>query len=409
MKLIDRLAKVLGYEKARHVREILVNEFEERLGKDRPENYEDYSIAYSQVVWVYACVSTIATAVAGTPLKIYRQTAESIEEVSDSLLARLLSDVNPHISSYDLWEATAAFLELSGNCYWEVERDDEGAAVAIYPMRPDRVKIVPDRENFVKGYIYEVNGRTVSLAADEVIHFKYFNPASEYYGLGPIAAIRNSIIVDQYSVAYNKAFFKSGAHPGGVLETDSSLSDEAFNRLRKQWEENHKGTTRAHRIAVLEEGLKYKPVSLSPRDMEFLKQRKMCREEICAVFKVPPALIGLYEYANYANAEHQNRAFWQKTIIPKLRKLEHKLSNSLLPMLLNDRAEQDGRVFVRFDTSAVDALKENEDIKSQVQERLARSGIMTINELRRLDNLPPVPWGDTWPPEATNDSTGGDA
>ena len=398
MKLIDKVAKMMGYEKALRVREILVNDFEERLGKDRPENYEDYAIAYSQVVWVHACVSTIAAAVAGAPLKVYRQTAESIEEDSDSLPSRLLFDVNPNISTFDLWEATASFLELSGNCYWEIEKDDDGTPAAIYPMRPDHVKEVPDKSTFVKGYIYEVNGRTVSLGADEVIHFKYFNPASEYYGLGPIAAIRNTIIADQYSVAYNKAFFKNGAHPGGVLETDSSLGDEAFNRLRKQWEDAHKGATRAHRIAVLEEGLKYKPISLSPRDMEFLKQRKLCREEICAVFKVPPALVGLYEYANYANAEQQNRSFWQKTIIPKLRKLEQKLNNSFLPMFEHSRPKGNGRLFARFDISTIDALKENEDVKSQVQERLARSGIMTVNEIRRLENMPPVPWGDTWPP-----------
>jgi len=401
MKLIDRVAKAFGYEKARRVREILVHDFEERLGKDRPENYEDYAIAYSQVVWVYACVSTISTAIAGTPLKVYRQTAKSIEEISDCRLARLLSAANPHISSYDLWEATASYLELSGNCYWEIERDDEGAPISIYPMRPDHVKVVPDREEFVRGYIYEVNGRSVSLGADEVIHFKYFNPASEYYGLGPIAAIRNSIIVDQYSVAYNKAFFKNGAHPGGVLETESSLGEEAFNRLRKQWEEGHKGASRAHRVAVLEDGLKYKPVGLSPRDMEFLKQRKFCREEICAAFKVPPALVGVFEYANYANAEHQNRAFWQKTIIPKLRKLEEKLNATLVPLLLAEleprpEAESGARWFVRFDTAAIDALQENEDIKSQVQERLVRAGIMTINEVRRLENLPPLAWGDDW-------------
>jgi HK97 family phage portal protein len=391
MKLLDRLAKTFGYEKAHHVREILVDEFEERLGKDRPENYEDYAIAYGQVVWVYACVSTIATAVAGVPLRAYRMMANDIQEVSDSRLARLLSDVNPHMSAYDLWEATASFLELSGNCYWEIEKGEDGLPAAIYPMRPDRVKIVPDRRNFVMGYLYEVNGRSVSLDADEVVHFKYFNPSNEYYGLGPIAAIRNSIIVDQYSVAYNKAFFKNGAHPGGVLETGASLSDETFNRLRKQWEEGHKGSSHAHRVAILEEGLSYKPIGLSPRDMEFLNQRKFCREEICAVFKVPPALVGVYEYANYANAESQNKAFWQKTIIPKLNKLELKLNNSLLPMF---RSEAGERWFVKFDTAAVDALKENEDVKSQVQERLVRAGIMTINEVRRAENLPPVPWGD---------------
>jgi phage portal protein BeeE len=112
--------------------------------------------------------------------------------------------------------------------------------------------------------------------------------------------------------------------------------------------------------------------------------------------------VGVYEYANYANAEHQNRSFWQKTIIPKLRKLEHKLDSSLIPMYQKSSTTEDAKWFVRFDTSAVDALKENEDIKTQVQERLVRSGIMTINEVRRRENLPPVPWGDGWPIENGN-------
>lgn len=396
MARLDRFIKRLGYRKSARTRAVSLPEFEQDTGRDRPEDFEDYAVAYAQVVWVHACASIIATTVAGLPLRVRRNgRAEAAAP-----LQQLLDAPNRHTTGYDLWEHTVTCLELAGNAYWEIERDAAGRPVGIYPLRPDYVRIVPDVRQYVRGYLYEVNGRSAALAPEEVLHFRYFNPLDEYYGLGPLAAARHGIIADSYAVAYNTNFFRNGARPQGILETERSLSDDTLRRLRAQWEEAHRGMRRAHRVAVLEEGLTYKPLALSPQDMEFVQQRRMSREEICAAFKVPPAIVGLFEYANYANALQQERFFWSHTIVPKSRKLEHRLRVALAHQLrpLVDGAGWD----VRFDLGGVAALQRDQMQQARVSALLVSSGLQTINERRAAEGLPPVPWGDEWhsPPPA---------
>lgn len=392
MAILDRVARRFGYTKSARTRAVAIPEFEQRGGRDRPEDFEDYAVAYAQVVWVHACASIIASTLAGLPLRVLRQGHEQ----PDAPLQGLLDCPNPHSTGYDLWEHTVTCLELVGNAYWELERDRGGRPVAIYPLRPDFVRIVPDVRDYIRGYLYEVNGRAVALAPDEVLHFRYFNPLDEYYGLGPLAAARHGIIADSYAVAYNTGFFRNGARPQGILETERSLSDDALRRLRAQWEEAHRGLGRAHRLAILEEGLIYKPLALSPQDMEFFKQRQMSREEICAAFKVPPAIVGLFEYANYANAKQQERFFWSHTLVPKTRKLERRLrvalANQVRPLM--DGAGWD----VRFDLSGVAALQADQVQQARVSATLVAAGLQTINERRAVENLPPVAWGDVWHP-----------
>ncbi len=400
MALFDRLVQRLGYAKSARTRAVAIPEFELESGHDRPEDFEDYAVAYAQVVWVHACASLIASAVAGLPLRVQRDgRAEPA-----SALERLLRAPNRHVTGYDLWEHTVTCLELAGNAYWEIERDAAGRPVAIYPLRPDFVRIVPDVRDYVRGYLYEVNGRSVALAPDDVIHFRYFNPLDEYYGLGPLAAARHGIIADSYAVAYNTSFFRNGARPQGILETERSLSDDTLRRLRAQWEEAHRGLGRAHRVAILEEGLTYRPLSLSPQDMEFFKQRRISREEICAAFKVPPAIVGLFEYANYANAQQQERFFWAHTILPKTRKLEQRLRVALDHQL---RALVDGSGWrVQFDLSGVSALQADQWQQARVSSLVVSAGLQTINERRAAEGLPPVPWGDVWhPPTSVRPAT----
>lgn len=390
MALLDRLVQRLGYTKSARTRAVAIPEFELRTGHDRPEDFEDYAVAYAQVVWVHACASIIASAVAGLPLTVRRNGRAQ----PDSTLQRLLDAPNRHTTGYDLWEQTVTSLELAGNAYWEIERDPTGRPIAIYSLRPDLVRIVPDVQEYVRGYLYEVNGQSVSLTPDEVIHFRYFNPLDEYYGLGPLAAARHGVIADSYAVAYNTNFFRNGARPHGVLETERSLSDDSLRRLRAQWEQAHRGSGRAHRIAILEEGLAYKPLSLTPQDMEFVAQRRISREEICAAFKVPPAVVGLFEYANYANAQQQERFFWGHTIVPKTRKLEHRIAVALRDQF---RTVLGGPGWdVRFDLSGVTALQADRMQQARVSALLVGSGLQTINERRAADALPPVPWGDVW-------------
>ncbi|OHB93576.1 MAG: phage portal protein [Planctomycetes bacterium RIFCSPHIGHO2_12_FULL_52_36] len=346
---------------------------------------ELYGEAEYSSVWVYACVKALAQAIASTPMVFYRDTPRGREKLpAQHPLMRLFWGVNPLMTRYDFWEASVIYLELTGNCFWALEKGDaQGLPTELWPLRPDRMRIVPDKEKLVQGYLFDVGGRSVAYSRDEVIHLKYFNPLNERWGASPLAAARQGLLADFYAVLYNQRFFRQGARPSGVLSTQEELDDSSFRRLKAEFEQAYTGAERSHRVILLEKGLQWQSVSLPQKDMEFIEQRKLSRGEVLAVYKVPPIEVGILEYANYANSETQDKIFWTKGVIPRLKKIEEVLNTSLLPRFGQG-------IFGEFDLSRVEALRENEDLKSQVAERLVRSGLWSVNEARqRLWNMGP--------------------
>jgi HK97 family phage portal protein len=252
------------------------------------------------------------------------------------------------------------------------------------------MRVVPDKEKFIQGYLFDVGGRSVAYSKDEIVHLKYCNPLNERWGMSPLCAARQGLLADFYAVLYNQKFFRQGARPSGVLSTQEELDDTSFRRLKAEFENAYSGAERSHRVILLEKGLQWQSVSLPQKDMEFVEQRKLSREEILAVYKVPPIEVGILEYANYANSETQDKIFWTKGVIPRLKKIEEMVNTFLVP-LFNGRTYErwGGPIFAEFDLSKVEALRENEDLKSQIAERLVRSGVWTVNEARqRLWNMP---------------------
>ncbi len=370
---------------------ILYQPYEAGAGRQAPSIVAEAPRAYSQHAWVYACVRAIAQAASSVPIRVYRRAADGqryLAPASDPLV-RLLDRVNPRMSFPELMEATLVALELTGNAYWALERDASGQIAEIWPMRPDRVKIVPGR-NYIQGFIYEANARSVAFKPDEVVHFRYFSPADDFYGLSPLRAAADAIICDLYAIAYNQAFFRRGARPEGVITSQVQLSEEELKRLREQFEQTYAGVEKAHRVLILGSDLKWQSLGVAPKDAEFLQQRKLSREEICAVFGVPPAVVGIYEYANYANAQLQRKLFWSDTILPKLQRIAGTINDQLASHFGPD-------LEVEFDASAVPALQEEAREQAEVAATLVARGIMTINEVReRFYNLPPVEWGHIW-------------
>lgn len=370
---------------------ILIYPWQQEYGAPIDWRSRDYLEVYGNAeysnVWVFACVKAIAQTVASVPLVFYRDTEHGRERLPDNHpLTELFWGVNPVMSRYDFWEATIIYLELTGNCFWALEKQNrEGVPGEIWPLRPDRMRIVPDSASFVKGYIFSVGERNVGYSRDEVLHLKYFNPLNDWWGISPLSAARQGLLADYYAVMYNKKFFKQGATPSGVFIADGAMDESGFRRLQKELELAYSGIDRAHRPMLLESGLKWQSISLPQKDMEFINQRKMSREEILSVFKVPPAEVGIFEYANYANAQMQDKIFWTKCIIPRLRKIEEYLNTFLVPRFGQN-------IFATFDLSKVEALQENEDLKSIIAQRLVNSGIWSVNEARkRLWNMEPLP------------------
>ena len=379
-------------------------------------NTAEYLEAYSKIGAVYACVSLIASSFARVPWHF-----EDLKgnEIRRDDLRQILRRPNPTMSGLELFEATVTHLELTGNAFWYLSEvdgsaifasdpsggvmtDAQGRPVAssrphfgrpreIHYLEPDRVSIAKGASGAPAGYIYRTGTTDVPLEPDWVVHFRYFNPLDRYWGMGVIQAAALKLETDYFSERWNRNFFKNSARPDGVLETERTLSATEFERLREEWRKGHLGTESAHRTAILEAGLKYKQITASQKDIDFLQGRELTREEICSMFGVPPAKIGVLRYANYANAREQDKTFWAETMEPKLARFAAKVTAELC-------ARYDaGLEFVFADVTPQDIAQQ-----AEVAVKLANAGLRTINELRAEFKWgDPVAWGDAWWAPAT--------
>ena len=395
MGIINRLMNVFGYTKAKRVFQIDPGYGGYgNLGRSAQQNYRSYLQQYADVSWVYACIKRIAMAGAGVPVKLYKKIIKSgkisYEEIMNHPVLELLATVNPLMDGFGLIEATLSFQDLTGNAYWLLDSYVSGKPTEIYPLNPYRVKVVPHPTEFIKEYRYDVGqNKVIPIAKEFILHFKNFNPVDDYYGLSPISAGRLAIDTQNFGDTYNRNFFVNSAEPKGSIVIEGELTQDQRNRIIAAWNSAHRGVANAHKVMIEENGLKWEQRGLSQKDMDFVNSKKMTREDILGVFGVPPAMVGVFEYASYANAKEQYQIFWRDTIIPKLKKMENTINSFLINIF-------DPNLYLEFDLSGVKELKDDELIKAQVNQILTGAGIKTINEAREEIGMDKVGWGDTW-------------
>jgi HK97 family phage portal protein len=301
-----------------------------------------------------------------------------------------LEDVNTYQSQQDLLEATTGYLALQGKAFWEISRNSKGKMTKIFTMHPMYTRVRQGGE-FISDVIFQLPGdKPTVFSPKDTVFYKFFHPSNDFDGLSPLSAAREGVIADFYAQRYNKAFFKNGAVTRGALETEKGLSARAYKRLTDSFLSAYTGVDNQHKVAILEEGLKYKQVSLSPKDMEFINLRKYSREELMAVFGVYPVVLGLLEQASYANAYSQTRLFYDNTVSIYLTKIAGTLSYTLQQEMKNP----DIRIY--FDLTQVPALRPVWGDVMDWATPAVNSGIMLINEVRQILGLKPVPWGNTW-------------
>ena len=200
---------------------------------------------YTQSPWVYIAINRIAEAGALVPLNVYRQQNEQKIAIDNHPLERLLNNPNPMTSRFELFEQTLGSLELTGNAYWFLAGDARGQPREIWVLRPDRVTVVPDPVNVVRGYLYEIDGERVPLDAIEVIHFRRWHPANDYYGLSPISAGQSAVLSDKHMADWNRnTFGKDNGVPAGIVNIKDFISDTDFERIKREWRNNYGGTGR---------------------------------------------------------------------------------------------------------------------------------------------------------------------
>lgn len=367
--------------------------------QEKQSTYEDYAECYTLSPWVYASLYSIMTSGASVPFRLYSKEStvkDEKKEITVGPLYALLQRPNKFMGWFDLMETTFGSLELTGNSYWElVSSGDPSVPIgSIYPLRSDRMQVIPDPRKYIAGYAYDTGlGESVYFQPEEIIHFKYYNPTDDYLGLSSLSSIQTTLETEFYALSYNKNFFKNGAKIFGVLETDRNLTDPVYDRLRNQWEQIHGGAGQSWKTAILEQGLKYHPISAKHDEMEFFEIMKGIREEIMSALGVPPVMCGVLEYSNYSTAYEQYRAFWTDTMRPKLRKIQDGINSFLIARFAEN-------VYGEFDLSNIESLKEGEQLQAEIDGMRTRDGIWLINEIRERDHKPPLPWGNEWMPSS---------
>ena len=337
----------------------------------------------------YSCVRILAEAVAGLPLHLYRDKEDGGKEKAlDHPLYLLLHDEpNPEMSSFVFRETLMTHLLLWGNAYAQIIRNGRGEVMALYPLMPDRMAV--DRDD--KGQLYYEyttsaddapisKGSIVRLKPSDVLHI----PGLGFDGLvgySPIAMAKNAIGLAIATEEYGSKFFANGAQPSGVLEHPGTIKDP--QRVRDSWMSQFGGSANSNKIAVLEEGLKYTPISISPEQAQFLETRKFQINEIARIFRVPPHMVGDLEKSSFSNIEQQSLEFVKYTLEPWLVRWEQSIQRTLFS------ADEKKRYFVRFN---VEGLLRGDYASRMNGYAVGRqNGWMSANDIRELENLDRIP------------------
>ena len=360
---------------------------------------------------VYAAVRLRAEAVTRPPLRVYRVEAHSpspqpspvkgegaerrVPVEASHPAARLLERVNPWYTRADLWRATEIYLCLWGSAFWAIERGEDGEP-ELWPLRPDRMAVIPDRQRYVRGFVYRgapssIPSENVAYTPDEIVWLRYFNPLEELAGLSPLAPARLSADMGHEGLHFNRHLLRNSARPDFLLLTNHELNDTELEDFYARWEQRYQGPGNAHRPAVASAVRDVKTLGLSHRDIDFIQGLRWSLEEVSRTYGVPKLLLGDFERATYANVQASERLFWRNTVVPEVRFLEDQMNRALLPKLGYPQLRAE------FDLSAIEALQEDEASRVQRETALLDRGVLTINEVRRERNLPEVPWGDGAP------------
>lgn len=334
---------------------------------------------YTQSPWVYVAVSRIAESAALVPLHVYRTVEGKRVRADDHPLEQLLDHPNPHMSRFDLIEQTVGTLELTGNAYWFLAGEG-GTPTEIWPLRPDRVAVVPDGNSYVRGYVYTVDGMEMPLEAVEVIHFRRWHPLNDYYGLSALQAASNAVHTDKAMATWNRnTFGTDNGVPAGIVTLPDTITDADYERIKREWKASYGGTQR--RTAFLRgSSVTWQSIAHSQTDLDYQRGREANRDEILNIFGVPVGMVS--DNTTEANAKVAERTFIERTLYPKLVRLQAVMTAELLPF------------WERGAVAAFDDIRPT-DRRMQIDEMQAALPVMSVNEVRaRYYSLPPVRWGE---------------
>jgi HK97 family phage portal protein len=323
---------------------------------------------------VHRAVRLVAEAAASLPLVLKGEGRELSAHPLMSLLAR----PNPREGGQRFLESLYGHLMVSGNAYVEAATV-EGSPRELHALRPDRMRVAPGPDGWPAAYEYTVGSQTIRFAVSTgeavppILHLTLFHPADDHYGLSPMEAAATALDIHNAAGAWNKALLDNAARPSGALVVGgAALTEAQFDRLKGELEANYQGAGNAGRPLLLEGGLDWRPLSLSPKDMDFVEAKAAAAREIALAFGVPPLLLGLPGDSTHANYAEANRAFYRQTVIPLAKRTAEALAHWLAPAY--GEALQ-----LEPDLDAIEALA---DERESLWRRVSAAGFLSEDEKR---------------------------
>ena len=341
---------------------------------------------------VYACVRVLSESIASLPLDLFKYVPSvGSEKDREHPLFRVLHDEpNPEMTSFMFRETAQQHLLTYGNSYSQIIRNFYGQVTALYPLMPDRMEVHRDDETGEIYYLYRVRKddiiqgvkkeEQVRLDASDVLHIAGLG-FDGLVGYSPIAMMRDSIGATLAAEEYSSKFFDNGATPSGVLEHPGVLKDP--EKLRDSWHKAYGGSGNAGKVAILEEGLTFKSISISPADAQLIEVRKFQIEDIARIFRIPPHMIGDLEHATFSNIEHQSLEFVKFTLGPWMARWEQAMNRSLL----NAKDKQDH--YIQFNAEGL--LRGDLKSRNDAYAVARQNGWMSANDIRRKEGMDLIP------------------
>lgn len=347
-------------------------------------DYKAFIDCYAAIPWVYICCWVIASSIASLPLVIYEGRGDKKQVIEEGDLYNLLSMPNPFDDLASMLELTTIFLELTGMSYWEKSGNYKGVPVNLYNLEPYYMDIVPHPTKKIDHYTYEYpgNNKPIIYRTDEIVPFKYANPSSQFFGQGSIKALQVTLITELMRETFNKSYIENEARPDVIItqNPDVTKGQRPMTSVEREeashkWSASFGGPRKARRPIILGAGIDIKTLTESTPDMAYQEFEKSLRERVLGSLGVPPALVGLFEYANYANTREQLKIFWNVTIPPKCQRIASTITRHIFRPI-------DPNMWCEFDRTEIPALEEDPKEKTERLNTQFDRGIINRNEYR---------------------------
>jgi len=335
---------------------------------------------------VYRGLNMLAGAIAEAPLRVYNRDGYALD---GHPLRVLIKRPNPFMGEHLLWETTVLYLYLSGNAFWVKVRSRSGQVVELWPLRPDRLRIIPDNLRFVAGYIYEIGGHQYPLDAADIVHFKFPHPIYDYWGLSPLQAALRRIVIDNETADFTKVLLQNNATPSIAVTTQNAIDQATADRLSVRWREKFGGRNRGG-PAFLQAGMDVKTIGLSMKDLAFPDLDASSQQRVLVALGVPPVLLG--QEATFSNYAQARVSFYEDTAEPLQSRLDDRLESDLL--YADFDASRD--LELKFDTSRVSALRPVRELRWQNAQAGVQGGWLSVNRALAMVGETPEPDGDVY-------------